>query len=188
MNLYVRYFDHETLATTIDEVVAFVATLHEVKSNPEMFNRVADFLHSDSTFPFRLKVSYSNYILFLKTEANTLDEFKHLERLHKEQRAEGRMTAAEKKRQQMDALNRPRRGWYEGRILFKRVILDLETSKCSYVDTVFRAKLKADSPMDCYNRLIDHLQHREDVDPRSQFPSPKNNNFEYKFLEETAAQ
>lgn len=188
MNLYVRYFNHETLATNLDEVAAFIATLHEIKPNPDMLNRVAEFMQSDNTFPFRLKVSYSNYVLFLKTEADTLAEFKSLEQQHKEQRAEEHLTAAEKKRQLMEALNEPHKGWYEGRLLFKRVILDVESNKYSYVDTVFRAKLKADSPLDCYNRIITYLRHRDDIDPRSQFPSPRNGNFEYKFLEEAVAQ
>lgn len=184
MNLYVRYFDHETLATTMDDVVDFITSIREIKANAEMFHRVEDFFNSDNTFPFRLKVNYSNYVLFLKTEAKDMEEFKYLEQLHKEQRNEGRMTAAEKKRLQLEALNEPKPGWYEATIVFKRVLMNVVTAKCSYVDTVFKARLKADSAMDCYNRMIDHLQNRPDIDPRSQFPSAKNSNFEYVFLGE----
>lgn len=187
MNLYVRYFDHETLATGMDDVVRFIGTIHEIKANADMFNRVADFYKSDNTFPFRLKVSYSNYVLFLKTEAGSLEEFKQIEQQRKAQRTEGRLSSADKKRLQMEALNEQRQGWYEGTIVFKRVLTNPDTGKCSYVDTRFRARLKADSPMDCYNRLINHLQNRPDVDARSQFPSPKNNNFEYKFLPKAEA-
>ena len=32
------------------------------------------------------------------------------------------------------------------------------------------------------HRLIDHLRTRSDVDPRSQFPSPKGKNFQYEYL------
>lgn len=184
MNLYVRYFDHETLATNMDDVVHFISSIHEIKANAEMFNRVEDFFNSDNTFPFRLKVNYSNYVLFLKTEAKDMEEFKYLEQLHKEQRNEGRMTAAEKKRLQLEALNEIKPGWYEAMVLFKRVVMNVVTAKCSYVDTVFKARLKAESAMDCYNRVIDYLQGRSDIDPRSQFPSPKSSNYEYTFLGE----
>ena len=37
--------------------------------------------------------------------------------------------------------------------------------------------------MHCYDRIVEHLQNRQDVDPRSQFPSAKSNNFEYIFLD-----
>ena len=51
------------------------------------------------------------------------------------------------------------------------------------MDTRFRVRLIAESAMHCYERIIDHLQNRQDVDPRSQFPSAKSNNFEYIFLD-----
>jgi len=183
MNLYVRYFDHETLACNMDDVKAFLATLHDVKVNDDMIQRVAEFAQSDNAYPFRLKVSYSNYILFLKTEAKDMAEFKYLEKLHKEQRFENRMSMAEKKRNQLQMLSEPKPGWYESKIMFKRVVMSPETGKCQYVDTLFRARLKAESPMDCYNRMIEHLKNRQDVDPRSQYPSVKSPNFEYKFIE-----
>ncbi len=183
MNLYVRYFDHETLAYNMDDVVAFLSTIREIKVNPDVVNRILNFVESDNTYPFRLKVSYSNYVLFLKTDAKDLEDFKYQEKMRKEQRLEGRSTMADKKRSQMELLNEPHEGWYESRMLFKRVILNPETGKCQYVDTIFRVKLKAKSAMDCYNRIIDHLQNRQDVDPRSQFPSVKSSNFEYIFLD-----
>ncbi len=184
MNLYVRYFDHETLALSMDDVATFLTTLREVKLNDDMLRRVSDFWHSDNAYPYRLKVSYSNYILFLKTEAKDMEEFKTLERQNKERRNEGRMSLAEKKRSQLEVLNERHEGWYEASILFKRVVLNPESGKCQYVDTLFRVRLKATSAMNCYERIVDHLQNRQDVDPRSQFPSAKSANFEYKFLGE----
>lgn len=184
MNLYVRYFDHETFATNMDDVVDFLTSIREIKVTDDMLARVDEFLLSDNTFPFRLKVNYSNYVLFLKTDAQDMEEFKILEQQRKALREEGRMTAAEKKRLQLETLNEPNSGWYEAQIVFKRVMMDVVTAKCSYVDTVFKARLRADSAMDCYNRVIDYLQSRTDIDPRSQFPSPKNINFEYTFLGE----
>ena len=184
MNLYVRYFDHETLAYNMDDVVAFLGSIGEIKVDNNAIDRIMNFVESDSIYPYRLKVSYSNYVLFLKTEAKDMEEFKYLEKMRKEQRAAEHMTMAEKKRLQQDLLNEQHEGWYEASLLFKRVIMNPENGKCQYVDTVFRVRLKAVSAMDCYNRIIEHLQNRQDVDPRSQFPSVKSNNFEYKFLGE----
>lgn len=184
MNLYVRYFDHETMAYNMDDVVAFLGSIPEIKVDDSALDRIMAFVESDNVYPFRLKVSYSNYVLFLKTEAKDMEEFKYLERMRKEQRAEQHMTMAERKRTQMDLLNERHEGWYEASLLFKRVVMNPDNGKCQYVDTVFRVRLKAESAMDCYNRIIGHLQNRQDVDPRSQFPSCKSSNFEYKFLEE----
>ena len=77
-------------------------------------------------------------------------------------------------------LNEERPGWYEGSLDFKRVLMVPGTGKFQYRDTHFVAQVKAVSPMDCYNRIVDHLRSR--VDERSQFPSAKGKNFNYRFL------
>ena len=184
MNLYVRYFDHETLAYNMDDVVAFLQSISEIKVDDHAIDRILNFVESDNVYPFRLKVSYSNYVLFLKTEARDLAEFKYLEQMRKQKREEEHLSMAERKRTQMEQLTAKREGWYEATLLFKRVVMNPESGKCQYVDTEFRVRLKAESPMNCYNRIIEHLQNRQDVDPRSQFPSVKSSNFEYKFLDE----
>lgn len=181
MNLYIRYFDQDTLATNIDEVVAFLQTIQEVRLSDEVVGRIVNYTESNNVYPYRLKVGYTNYVLFLKTEANTLEEFKQLEQLRKEQKADGTYVP-ERKKSTLEILNIEQVGWYEASFTFKRVIQIPETNKFQYKDTRFRAKLKANSPMDCYNRIINHLRNRQDVDPRSQFPSAKSSNFEHKFL------
>ena len=183
MNLYVRYFDHETLATNMDEVVAFLSSIREIKVDDGVIDRILNFADSNDTNPFRLKVSYSNYVLFLKTEAKDLAEFKYLEKMRKEQRTDGRMTMADRKRTQLEQLNELHVGWYESSLTFKRVVQNPDTGKCQYVDTFFKVRLKAKSALDAYNRIIEHLQNRQDVDPRSQFPSAKSSNYEYTFLD-----
>lgn len=183
MNLYVRYFDHETLATSVDEALDFLSTIQEIKLDGNTAERINAFLHSSNTYPFRLKVSFSNYVLFLKTEAQTLAEFKKLEQLRKEQKVDVRPTLmADRKRSVLDYLNEEHPGWYEATLVFKRVVQIRETSKFQYKDTRFSVRLKAKSGMDCYNRIVNHLRNRQDVDPRSQFPSAKSSNFEFKFV------
>ena len=78
-----------------------------------------------------------------------------------------------------DVLNVEREGWYECTLLFKRVVMN-HNGKCEYRDTEFAVRLKGNSPMHCYERVVEHLRTR--VDNRSQFPSPKGKNFHFKFL------
>ena len=81
-----------------------------------------------------------------------------------------------------DALNARAVGWYDVQLFFKRVLPVPETQKFIYVDTSFGCRVKAVSKQDCYNRVIDHLRTRGDVDSRSQFPSIKGKNFSCEFL------
>lgn len=188
MNLYIRYFNNEHLAKSVDEAIDFLLSLGEIKIEKNTHSRITTFLNSSNLYPYRLKVSYSNYVLFLKTEAETLEQFKEEEQKRKEQKDldNGHVPSmAERKKSILDALNEQHIGWYEAGVLFKRVITIPETQKCQYIDTTFRVRCKAISAMDCYNRIIDHLKSRKEVDPRSQFPSAKSTNFSYKFLEET---
>jgi hypothetical protein len=55
MNLYVRYFDHESLVYNIDDVATFLSTIHDIKVNNDMLSRVAEFWQSDNVYPFRLR-------------------------------------------------------------------------------------------------------------------------------------
>lgn len=188
MNLYIRYFDHEFLAKTVDEAISFVTSIDEIKLESNAAVRISTFLNSSNLYPFRLKVSYSNYVLFLKTEAETLEQFKEEEAIRKEQKSDRICTMADRKKSIIDALNEEKIGWWDVCLLFKRVITMPETGKCKYADTRFRVKLKANSAMDAYNRIIAHLQNRPDVDTRSQFPSAKSANFEYTYLGEDHAE
>ena len=63
---------------------------------------------------------------------------------------------------------------------FKRVQMVPGTGKFQYRDCHFVANVKANSGLDCYNRIVDHLLQR--VDSRSQFPSAKGKNFKFQFL------
>jgi hypothetical protein len=45
-------------------------------------------------------------------------------------------------------------------------------------------KLKAESVQDCYDKVLEHLRNRQDIDSRSQYPSIKSPNFEFSYLGE----
>ena len=188
MNLYVRYFSNEAVVKTADEALDFLATIPEIRLENSARNRINTFIKSSNLYPFRLKVTYSNYVLFLKTEAETLEQFKEEEAMRRAQKNEDTPSISERKKTIMDALNAEKKGWWLTSLKFKRVITMPHSGKCQYVDTTFTVRQIANSAMDAYNRLIDHLKSRSDVDPRSQFPSAKSANFEYQFLETIATE
>jgi len=185
MNLYIRYFDSETLAKSINEAMDFLAGLSDVKLDNSVPGRVEGFLKSSNAYPLRLKVSYSNYVLFLKTEAETIEQFHELEQQRKNDKADGKSSVSDRKRGLLDMFNEAQPGWYEACLTFKRVVQVPDTNKFQYEDTKFRVRCYAESINDCYTQITDHLKSRTDIDQRSQYPSIKSNSFEYRYLGET---
>ena len=117
------------------------------------------------------------YFIIIKTEAETMQDFKDKKAVHS---TAAMISAAKPATPALVRLNEERPGWYEGMIDFKRVLLVPGTGKYQYRDTQFIANVKAISGMDCYNRIVDYL--RERVDERSQFPSAKGKNFKFRYL------
>ena len=172
MNLYLRYFDDETLVTSVDAAIDFLKSLEEIDVDPALEADIREYAESDVLFPKRYKVRPRVYFIIIKTEAATMQDFKDKKALRRD-------IAPIAKMPDQTRLMEVRRGWYEGHFDFKRVVVN-HLVKCEYRDTTFVAQCIADSPMDCYNRIVEHLKGR--VDERSQFPSAKGKNFNYKFL------
>ena len=176
MNLYLRYFDKETLVHNVDDAIDFLASIDEIDMNPMLEADVREYAASDVYYPKRYKVRPRVYFIIIKTEAATMVDFKEKRAVHTPD-----MNAAERFVPPVIAkLNEQNYGWYEGVIDFKRVLLVPGTGKCQYRDAHFVARCKAESGIDCYNRIVEHL--RERVDSRSQFPSVKGKNFSFTFL------
>ena len=175
MNLYLRYFDREILVTNVDEAIDFLSSIDEIGMNPVLERDVRDYAASDVYYPKRYKIRPRVYFIVIKTEAATMEDFKEKKAVHPNLGPNGKIVAPAVMR-----LNEERFGWYEGTIDFKRVLLVPGTSKFQYRDTHFVASCKAESGLDCYNRIVDHLSQR--VDPRSQFPSAKGKNFKFRYL------
>lgn len=175
MNLYLRYFDRETLVKSVDEAIEFLRDIDEVGMNPVLEADIREYAESDVFYPKRYKVRPRVYFIVIKTEAETMQDFKEKKAVHAIAQPASKAAAPALVR-----LNEIRPGWYEGAIDFKRVLLVPGTGKFQYRDTQFVADVKADSGMDCYNRIVDYL--RERVDARSQFPSAKGKNFKFRYL------
>jgi hypothetical protein len=175
MNLYLRYFDQETLVTSVDEAINFLSSIDEIEMNPVLEADIRQYAGSEVLYPKRYKVRPRVYFIIIKTEAATMEDFKEKKALHTIPTVTPKAQAPA-----LVKLNEIRPGWYEGMIDFKRVLLVPGTGKFQYRDTQFIAYVKAESGMDCYNRIVEHL--RERVDDRSQFPSAKGKNFKFRYL------
>jgi hypothetical protein len=175
MNLYLRYFDRETLVPTVDDAIAFLKAIDEVEMNPVLEADIREYAASDVYYPKRYKVRPRVYFIIIKTEAVSMQDFKDKKAVHSLSPVSVKATPPALAR-----LNEIRFGWYEGMIDFKRVLMVPGTGKFQYKDTQFIAYVKAESGLDCYNRIVDHL--RERVDERSQFPSAKGKNFKFHYL------
>lgn len=177
MNLYIRYFDKETLVHSVDEAIDFLFSIPEVGMNPQIEADVREYAESDVLYPKRYKVRPRVYFIIIKTEAASMNDFKQKKALRPAGQPLERRDNAQPV---VNKLNEERQGWYEGTLDFKRVVMVPSTGKHEYRDTHFVARCKALSGIDCYNRIVEHLRDR--VDSRSQFPSAKGKNFHFKFL------
>ena len=207
MNIYCRYFDHEVFAHNLDELFAFLSQLDEIVVTKAMLDELTEYYESPNLYPRRYKVRPRIYFILIKTHAESLEEF----RANREKEKVAANEAMEKMAQEgkapvkdnrdpeeraLDELHelireeRPRRitletrmeGWYHGEIVFKRMTTDVYTGKCTPIDTPFSAYVYANSPRDCYNRIIYYLQGRSDLDKRCQYPSARGHNFTYDYI------
>jgi len=183
MNLYIRYFNDECVVTTFDEAMDFIRGIEGFKVTPDFEADFREYVESSQPYPKKYKVRPRVYFIIIKTTATTLEEFKANGR-SADPDAMNPVTRSRQvfKEQIVQRLNDEMPGWYEGTVHFKRVVYIPETGKYDYCDTTFTALTKAHSAQDCYNRIIDHLRMRSDVDPRSQFPSVKGRNFQYTYI------
>ena len=178
MNLYLRSFDRETLVNTIDEALEFLADSEEIGMNQALEDDIRAYVASDIFYPKRYKIRPRVYFIIIKTDAATMQDFKDKKAVHP-----SAVPPTVRDRSASPIINKlttVRFGWYEGVIDFKRVLLVPGTGKFQYRDTHFVAHVKAESGIDCYNRIVEHLQER--VDSRSQFPSAKGKNFKFHYL------
>lgn len=176
MNLYLRYFDNEVLVSNVDEAIDFLSSISEITMTPDLENDIREYVAADAYYPKRYKVRPRVYFIIIKTEAACMADFKAKKAL----RPVSGDGASRNENPQLTRLNNIQFGWYEGTLSFKRVLTSPATGKCEYRDTVFSARVKAESGLECYNRIVNHLLER--VDNRSQFPSAKGKNFTFQYL------
>lgn len=175
MNLYIRYFDSEVLVHNADQALDFLSQISDIQITPDLEADIRAYATNDIFYPKRYKVRPRVYFIIIKTEAETMDDFKNKRAIHP---ASG--SVQKKDSIAIQHLSFEREGWYEGELNFKRVVMIPTTGKHEYRDTLYVARCKAVSGYDCYQRIVDYLRTR--VDDRSQFPSAKGKNFKFKYL------
>lgn len=180
MNLYLRYFDKETLVNNVEDALNFLRSIPDIGMNPELENDVRSYAESEVFYPKRYKIRQRVYFIIIKTTAATMLDFKQKKALHSPQQPLISTDKRDNITTAVTRLNEERQGWYEGSLDFKRVVMIPATGKHEYRDTHFVAQCKAHSGQDCYNRIVEYLRSR--VDGRSQFPSAKGKNFHYRYL------
>lgn len=176
MNLYIRFFDFETLVYSVDEALAFLASIPEIGMDENLEADIRDYVASDMHYPKRYKVRPRIYFIIIKTTAQSLQDFKEKKALN----PVPQKPAVENAQSTVTRLTQVQEGWYEGQLFFKRVVMIPQTGKFEYQDTQVVYQCKAVSPLDCYDRIVEYLRDR--VDSRSQFPSAKGKNFKFKYL------
>lgn len=180
MNLYLRYFDRETLVYNVEEALEFLRSIPDIVVDMDLEADIRDYVASDVYYPKRYKVRPRIYFIIIKTTAETMLDFKEKKALHQSNLPSGSVDKRDIAATVMTRLTEVHEGWYEGSLDFKRVVLLPSTGKHEYRDTQFIAQCKANSGQDCYNRIVDYLKDR--VDGRSQFPSAKGKSFHFKYL------
>ena len=189
MNLYLRYFDDEIVVSNMEEAISFLQSLkiEDFDINDEFINDLREFVDSSASFPKRYKIKAHNYFIVIKTNALTLEEFKrnNVKALLESEADSGQTVSSSKKMTKEDMLLKECPGWYDGQLNFKRVICVPSTGKFQYRDTSFRALVRAQSVQHCYERIVEYLRTRTDIDQRSQYPSIKGKNFSCTYKGET---
>lgn len=195
MNIYARYFNQEALVHDYDELMGFLSSIPEIMVTQRMEEDVKAYVDSDMPYPKRYKIRPRVYFILIKTNAQSMEEFKANHR----EGAEGSSVVQtsnndmvrqamvpepiyNKKDFKLAQLAEERAGWYLGTIVFKRVIQIAGTTKFRYQDTTFQAYVRAHSGQECYDRIIEHLKNRSEIDLRSQFPSARGNSFSFEYV------
>ena len=65
MNLYLRYFDKETLVHNVDEALDFLSSIPEIGMNPDLEADVRDYAQSEVYYPKRYKIRPRVYFIII---------------------------------------------------------------------------------------------------------------------------
>ena len=181
MNIYARYFDQETVATSFEELITFLSSIPEISITSELIDYIKSYMDSPLPYPKRYKLRPRVYFILIKTDAKTLQEFK-AKRQQETNPPFKQNHPLQQKEERITQLTTEQPGWYKVSLGIKRMIHIKELQKFQYQDNTIKAYIKADSPLACYNRLRAYFRTRKDIDARSQIPSPKSESFKFSYI------
>ena len=185
MNIYARYFDQETIASSFEELITFLASIPEISITTELIDNVKAYVDSPLPYPKRYKIRPRVYFILIKTTAQNIQEFKS-KRVKEESEEEipNINTSQNFKEERISKLSEEKLGWYKVSLTIKRMVHIRELQKFQYQDNIIKAYINAESPIDCYQRLVEYFKSRDDIDPRSQIPSAKSDCFKFQYIGE----
>ena len=185
MNIYARYFDQETIASSFEELITFLASIPEISITTELIDNVKAYVDSPLPYPKRYKIRPRVYFILIKTTAQNIQEFKS-KRIKEDSEEEipNINTSQNFKEERISKLSEEKLGWYKVSLTIKRMVHIRELQKFQYQDNIIKAYINAESPIDCYQRLVEYFKSRDDIDQRSQIPSAKSDSFKFQYIGE----
>ena len=185
MNIYVRYFDQETVASSFEELINFLSSIPEINVTAELLDNVKAYIDSPLPYPKRYKLRPRVYFILIKTTAKTILEFKNnRNKEENEDHTQQTYATPNYKEERLSKLTDVNTGWYKTSLNIKRMVFIHEIQKFQYQDNIIKAYINAESPLECYNRLVEYIGTRNDIDPRTQIPSAKSESFKYHYVGE----
>ena len=183
MNIYARYFDQETVASSFEELITFLTAIPEISVTTELLDNVKAYVDSPLPYPKRYKLRPRVYFILIKTNAKNIQEFKN-KRFKNESTNSTDTPAQTYKEDRVAQLTEHTPGWYKVSLCIKRMVFIKEIQKYQYQDNTIKAYINAESPLQCYRRLTDYFKTRKDIDVRSQIPSAKSDSFKFQYIGE----
>lgn len=176
MNYYARYFDSEGVFPTPDALVDFIAGIPQITMTEELSDAIRKFCVDKTSYPRHFRLPNKHTFIVIKTNSETLDEFKT-------RGANGGVMPAESKEAKQSPTDEIRPGKYAVSITFRRAIVNPETHKCGFVEETFEVEMLAQSQRQCFEVVTEYLRNHPDIDTRSQYPSIRSSNFKAALLE-----
>ncbi|MBR5466548.1 MAG: hypothetical protein IKU79_03985 [Bacteroidaceae bacterium] len=186
MNYYVRYFDSEEVLSSPEALVEYVASIPQIIMTEELADAILKFCEDKTSFPRHFRLPNKNTFIVIKTNAETLEEFKtrgaNGGSLTPQQPSDS--DNLENKEVKVSPADEIKPGLYDVTMIFRRAIVNPETRKCSFVEETFRVEMLAQSQRQCFDVVIEHLKSHPDIDSRSQYPSIRSTNFKAVIVQE----
>ena len=182
MNIYARYFDQEIVASSFEELITFLTSISEINVTTELLDSVKAYIDSPLPYPKRYKLRPRVYFILIKTTAKNIQEFKNNKIQSENQKTPADNTSQAYKDGRISTLTEENPGWYKVTLSIKRMVHIKELQKFQYQDSTITAYINNNSPIDCYNRLIEYIKSRKDIDPRTQIPSAKSECFKFEYI------
>ena len=183
MNIYARYFDQETVASSFEELITFLTAIPEISVTTELLDNVKAYVDSPLPYPKRYKLRPRVYFILIKTNAKNIQEFKS-KRIKDGNNAPHHTPAQTYRDDRAAQLTENLPGWYKVALCIKRMVFIKEIQKFQYQNNTIKAYINANSPLECYHRLTDYFKTRKDIDARSQIPAAKSDSFKFQYIGE----